>query len=460
MLARAGYEASIVAEAFRLGRFLAPDEVHASLRGRYHSDALEPLVSLLVLNARVPRAAAEAALEPVRIEELEGLGLAESEGPYVCSRVRAIPTDDLLLLGDGGEWDRPDVVSPLYGATSTLLARLTPRGPRRSALDLGTGAGMQALLASRHCERVIGTDVNPRALAYSDLGAQLNGVTNAEWRQGNWLEPVAGERFDLILANLPYVVAPDTEFTFRDSGLPGGELVARLCSELPDHLEEDGLAILLHEWPHATEDSWQLLSEGGLHAAGCDMILVCLGTRDPLDHAVGWNIAPARWLDPTELKRGVGRWHAHTRASGTGAISFGALILRRRRPGRPPWKVEVRSRGYGERAARQLERLIAGNDLLASGEDILERPLAVPEGFSVSQRFIRREQRWLAKAATATVSGELGVAASVDPDALDVLFKCDGAAEPASLAGGDGALRAVVETASRELLANGLIDIR
>jgi methylase of polypeptide subunit release factors len=459
VLTRACYEDSVVAEARKLGRLLPPEEVHAGLRARYRSSALEPLISLLTLDDRVSCPEAQQALEPVTLEELEELGLLEREGTYVRSRIRAIVHQGLLLFGDGGDWDHPDVVSALYGSPSALLASLTPRAPKRSALDLGTGAGVQALLASRHCERVIGTDVNPRALAFAQLGAQANGIENVQWRQGSWLEPVAGERFDLIVGNLPYVVSPDTEFTFRDAGRPADEVMALLCAELPEHLEEGGLAILLHEWPQETKEDWRILSEGRFQAPGCDTILVCLAGLDPFDHAVGWHSLPARVLGREELKRGVTRWYAHSRQSGTGALGFGALILRRRAGG-TPWMVEARSHtAPGAGAARQLQRLIEGNDLLAAGEDVLERRFVVPAGFSVSQRFVRREERWVGRAAMVTVPDELGLGAAIDPEALDVVFRCDGRTELASLVHGDGEQRAVAVEAVRELLANGLLEI-
>src|SRR5438270_327403 len=77
------------------------------------------------------------------------------------------------------------------------------------ALDVGTGSGVQALLAARHAREVVATDVNPRALAYAELNAALNGFTNLECRAGSMFEPVAGETFDLITCNAPFVVSPE-----------------------------------------------------------------------------------------------------------------------------------------------------------------------------------------------------------------------------------------------------------
>src|SRR5205814_2148722 len=107
-------------------------------------------------------------------------------------------------------------------------AALTPRRRVARALDVGTGNGAQALLAARHSAQVVATDVNPRALKYTQLNAALNGVANLETRAGSLFEPVAGERFDLVTCNAPYVISPETRWQYRDGGLPGDELSERV----------------------------------------------------------------------------------------------------------------------------------------------------------------------------------------------------------------------------------------
>ena len=97
-----------------------------------------------------------------------------------------------------------------------------------AALDLGTGCGIQALLAAKHSARVVATDVNERALAFAAFNAALNGIDVVEFRQGDLFEPVAGERFGLLVANPPYVISPDATYTYRDSGVPRDELCRRI----------------------------------------------------------------------------------------------------------------------------------------------------------------------------------------------------------------------------------------
>lgn len=77
------------------------------------------------------------------------------------------------------------------------------------------------------------------ALAMARLTSALNEVAY-EVRDGSLQEPVAGERFDLIVSNPPSVVSPGTDdpLVYRDSGLPGDEVVRRLVSQCSRHLNE------------------------------------------------------------------------------------------------------------------------------------------------------------------------------------------------------------------------------
>ena len=54
----------------------------------------------------------------------------------------------------------------------------------------------------------------------------LNGVANIEFRAGSFFEPANGEQFDLVVSNPPYVISPETELIFRDSGKLGDSVSA------------------------------------------------------------------------------------------------------------------------------------------------------------------------------------------------------------------------------------------
>src|SRR5206468_2918889 len=128
-----------------------------------------------------------------------------------------LPVADLLVASDDDPTREGDLSADFvaaYTAASRLCDALTPRPQVNRALDVGTGSGVHALLAARHAREVVATDVNARALAFTELNAALNGVTNVECRFGSLFEPVAGETFDLITCNAPYVVSPESRWAY------------------------------------------------------------------------------------------------------------------------------------------------------------------------------------------------------------------------------------------------------
>ena len=89
------------------------------------------------------------------------------------------------------------------GGASTTLASWTPRPHVGRALDLGTGCGVQALHLASHTTERVATDLSDRALQFARFTLALNGV-EVDLRRGNLLDPVEGERFNLIVSNPPF----------------------------------------------------------------------------------------------------------------------------------------------------------------------------------------------------------------------------------------------------------------
>jgi len=125
-----------------------------------------------------------------------------------------------LLTGRREFWSLPlrvtrDVLAP-RPETETLVAAALARGPADerpfSVLDVGTGSGAVALAIAheRPSARVTGTDVSAAALAVArDNAASLGLASRLRWLEGSLFEPVAGERFDLVVSNPPYVARRD-----------------------------------------------------------------------------------------------------------------------------------------------------------------------------------------------------------------------------------------------------------
>ena len=237
----------------------------------------ETAIRLFFLGTPVPVDELEHALSPLGGDELVDLGVVEPVEEGLRATVRLVPHMELLLAGNRYPDEIPSGAPADYVATvtapSAILASLTVRTPVRTALDLGTGSGIQAIWAARHSERVVAVDVNRKALNLAAFNARLNGITNIEFREGDLFEPVAGERFDLVLCNAPYVVSPDTRYMYRDGGVTSDGFSERLVREAPEHLAEGGFAHLLIGWLLKGDD-WEDRPRSWIEGSDCDAWLL------------------------------------------------------------------------------------------------------------------------------------------------------------------------------------------
>ncbi|MFI5099591.1 MAG: methyltransferase, partial [Actinomycetes bacterium] len=277
---------------------LARGETVPALRATRGGSPLETLTRLFVLQAPVDREATGRALSG--LEALVDGGLVGpapvSPGalaalvdirPYAADEVDFLVASD-LGTGIGGVRGpvRPDHVLGIGGASATL-AQVTVRPQVGSALDLGTGCGVQALHLARHASRVVGTDTNPRALAFAALTAALNDL-EVDLRAGSLFEPVAGERFDLVVSNPPFVVSPSPRFSYRDGGFDGDDLCRAVVTAAPDHLTEGGWCQLLANWLHVRGQDWRERVAGWVVPTGCDALVLQREVLDPMEYVELW----------------------------------------------------------------------------------------------------------------------------------------------------------------------------
>ena len=247
---------------------------------------------------------------------------------------------------------------------SVALAHLTVRGSGERALDLCTGNGIQAILLAAHAESVVATDVNARALAYANFNAALNGVGNVETRLGSFFEPVEGEQFDLVVANPPYVVSPESAFLFRDGGMRGDAVSEHVVRRAPASLAPGAFASLLIAWaldpddPMARPRSW-------LEGSGCDAFLLHTSTDDPIETAAVWNRELAD--QPEAYADAIDRWLEYYRELGIEQLGYACLVLRKRGDGRDGWLEAQQLPRAGLRpAGRHVRKLFETHDRLAA----------------------------------------------------------------------------------------------
>jgi methylase of polypeptide subunit release factors len=231
---------------------------------------------------------------------------------------------------------------------------------------VGTGSGIHALLAAGHAEYVVATDVNPRALAFTTLNAALNRLTNVECRSGSLFEPVAGETFDLITCNAPYVVSPERRWAYRDSGFRADEVSERAVGDAAAHLADGGYATLLVSWLADDEDAPDERAFAWVAASGCDGWILPGWDADPLSHASTWNTHLTD--DPETLGRTLDEWTAYFDALGVRWISEGAVLLHKTERGGGEARVDPIEPDEVEEADVQIQRAFAMRTQLAQLE--------------------------------------------------------------------------------------------
>jgi hypothetical protein len=422
-------------------------------------EPLGTIVKLLVLEVPVSVEEARRAFAPLPLERVEALGVVETGGGEARARVRVVPHDELLIASDRrvqGEGDsRPDHVAGVHGPSLTL-SHLTVRRPVETALDVGTGGGIQAILAARHSGRVVATDVNARALNFTAFNTRLNGVDNVELRLGSFFAPVEGDRFGLVTCNPPYVISPESEFLFRDSGLAGDTVSRDVVRRAPAFLEEGGFAQMLVSWVDEPGGDWSARLRSWVEGSGCDAWLLHHGTDDPLTHAGKW-LRHELGSDSRAYAAALGRWLEYFRRLGIEGIASGAVILRRRSGANWVRADEL----HGDRlrpAGEQILRVFAAGDFLSAmteeRELLRERLVLAPDAL-LEQQVVFRDREWTVEEIELTLREGLRFRAGLDQPTAALLAALDGKRTLGEIA--DELAR--LQGASRESLERAVLPV-
>ena len=307
---------------------------------------LATIVRLFTLGAAEPAGRVEDAFPAAGLPALLAAGVLETRpggGVAAALDIRPQPgaTPDFLVIADldAGMRDGPvrrDHVLGVGGA-SMSLARAVIREPVGTALDLGTGCGIQALHLSGHAEHIVATDTNDRALALAAATARINGLS-WELRAGSLFEPVAGERFDLIVSNPPFVVgAGDRDYIYRDSGIAGDGLCRSLIEQVADHLAPGGVAQIMANWVVRDGADWRGRVDGWLATTPLDAWVVQRELADPLSYVALWTADAGE--TPAETARRGGAWLDWFDEQGITGIGMGTITVRAAAHTRAPRRV-------------------------------------------------------------------------------------------------------------------------
>ncbi|MEY2571766.1 MAG: hypothetical protein QOE63_2116 [Acidimicrobiaceae bacterium] len=434
VLDQAGYESKAVRDRVGDGDWL--DQQVGRLR--LTDSPLDVLVRLFALGEPV----AIDAIEPSALEVMEPLELVRRRDGLVEPLVAIATYGALRLLGDV-EVDEAQQAADHVRAlsfSSAICDQLTIRATVAVALDLGCGSGVQALLAAANADRVIAVDVNARACAFTRRNAVLNGCSNIEVREGSWFEVVEGDRFDLIVANIPFVISAARRWLHRDSDIEGDGLTASIAGDLVPHLGAGGFATMTASWfDGAPISKWV--------GPGADVGVVTARSLDPLAHAVVWGGEPI----------------------GARRIHEGAFVVRRREHDGSSMHHAALSAPHAGRAADHVRAMFAASGELAALDDaaLLESSIALAEWTVVREVLQLVDGEVVITGARIEATTGLDVGVPLDDLTLELVRRLDGAApfgqclaEMASDLELDHGLSAPMLRAVRELLAVALLARR
>lgn len=350
---------------FLFGETTDADELGTALPALGAAGALE-LGLLAASDADGSALRAALSLNPVRIAD--DSRLAAPRDWWILSDL-----DDQLRRRPA----RPYHVMGVGGATRSLIAQLPPADAER-ALDLGTGCGIVAMHLAL-CGHVVATDISERALRFARANARLNGIAGIEFRQGDLFEPVAGESFDLIASNPPFVITPrgrtadgaDPDapypaaapiYEYRDGGKTGDELAAAVVREAPAHLAPGGTFLCLANWEtpwggNGLERVSEWIADAGDRSGALDAWVIERDRVDPARYAETWaRDGGARPGEP-EFEALMRAWLDDFAARRVVAIGLGSVRIVRasEAPGTAETAVPPRS-GSGRAAARGIVR--------------------------------------------------------------------------------------------------------
>jgi methylase of polypeptide subunit release factors len=315
------------------------------------------------------------------------------------------------------------------GGASVTLAQATVRPHAGTALDLGTGCGVQALHLSRHTDAVTVTDVSDRALRFAATTAALNGMS-WEYLAGDLVAPVAGRRFDLVVSNPPFIVGPPLtgadRMVYRDSGREGDGISAELIAALPGLLNPGGHAQLLANWMHVKGRPWEERVGAWLAETGLDAHAVQREALDPAGYVALW-LRDAGELGGPNAARRTAEWLDWFATNRVEAVGFGLVSLHAAGAASATVRVEE---------AMQEHDTLLGPEVLSwfervaflRGADLLRSRLVAAPALRLRQTAELGEDDWEVDQQILALEAGWRWSQEVDPVTVALVGGCDGSA--------------------------------
>ncbi|MDQ7826591.1 MAG: class I SAM-dependent methyltransferase [Candidatus Eremiobacteraeota bacterium] len=276
----------------------------------------------------------EALFTSEEVASLTSMGILTSERDLISSNVDIYPVMGSFIVTDHHFSNLKFGRSVMYlSKDSYTLARGTPRKAAGKTLDLCTGSGVQAILAASHSEHVTGVDINPRAINFAEFNKVFNAVENVDFIEGDLFGPLGEEKYDLIVANPPFVPAPAgrQKVFFRDGGVTGEEVLKRIMGGIDRYLADEGKCVIFTEFVQSSECSYV---EKVARWAGSNFdILALQGNTVPIELYVIGHLKHDNTF--AEYRRKMGEWLVSAYNNAITSIAEGLIVCARPYEGCP-----------------------------------------------------------------------------------------------------------------------------
>jgi SAM-dependent methyltransferase len=334
-------EAAICA---RLGlRRLADYEMEPTRRSALPPpvDAAGTLIRLFLAGDALERAEVLACLDSAAAELLSAMGLLQAtEDGLICGTVALYPVDGIFIASD--RWSHPDgsvfvapsdTVYPALVRNTRLFLDLLPEEACERCLDLGSGTGIAAFVASRNGARESwAADIAERSTRFAEFNRRLNNLAGVSTLTSDLYDRLEGQTFDRIIAHPPYMPVLSPKWAFLSGGEDGEEITRRIVEGLPRHLRVGGLCCCLtmgtdRTGAGGTDTPFELRVRDWLGPAQdeFDVALIVRKLVEPLQFAL--SVAP---FEP-RTRADTHAWRELFARLGVVSLVYGLLLIRRRR---------------------------------------------------------------------------------------------------------------------------------
>ncbi len=402
------------------------------LRKTSGGSTLDSIIRLFAIGSSVSVSDAIRALGPMPLERWINSNIVSRAGEQVIANMCIIPQYDMLILHDPpdsqgrSEPRRADHVMGIAASTKQIISLGVPATGR--ALDFGTGCGIVALLMARSATEVVATDISPRAVEFARFNTLLNQVDNVDVRLGNLFEPIAGERFDHIVSNPPFVISPNDGFMYRRGPFESDELVQYIVEHAAKYLTPNGTLRMMAQWANTPEQTWQDRWAAWLDGQPLDAIVSEHFAHPRHAYPQKWLKSDSRGHTTEDYQAAWNAWYDHLGALNIESVSTGIVALSRRDNTAGRLETFTENIDTDADTSAYFTRLFAQWKLLDTMDDeaILRARLRVPSEVDLESVSVAAEGAW--KVSDIALRSQAGLVSFVriDGPIATLVGWCDG----------------------------------